>query len=158
MTLLVTSRVTPLSRYLLLVLLVACSWPVTGAELAITESTKIDFGSVVDRNGTVSLGLADAIVFDPFAIHVGDPVTTGEFLITGDPFATFSLSISGSTVGGLGIGTFETNEGTPPLLNVSLNATGQLDLRLGANLTVDSAQVLPAPNQPLLFTITINYN
>jgi hypothetical protein len=131
---------------------------VTGAELAISESTEIDFGSVVDRDGSVSLGLADAIVFDPFSIHVGDPVTTGEFLITGDPFATFSLSVSGSTIGGLGIGTFETSEGTPPLLNVSLNATGQLDLRLGANLTVDSAQVLPAPDQPLLFTITINYN
>jgi len=132
--------------------------PVAGADLAISESTELDFGSVVDRDGSVSLGLADNIIFDPFSIHVGDPVATGEFLITGDPFATFTLSVSGSTIGGLGIGSFDTSEGPPPLLNVSLNAVGQLDLRLGADLTVNSAQVLPAPDQPLLFTITIDYN
>ncbi len=147
------------SRLAAVAFLALCAvWPATGAELGISETVELDFGAVVDRDGSVILGLGDTIVFDPFSIHVGNAVSTGHYLITGDPFATFSLSITGSTVGGLSIGSFETTEGTPPLLNVALGLSGQLDLGLGGTLTVNSGQAAPGNDQPLLFTITVNYN
>lgn len=133
-------------------------WTADGAELAITETTELDFGAVVDRNGAVTLGLADAIISDPFGIHVGGVVTTGVYHITGDPFATFSLSVVGATVGGLSISNFNTSEGVPPLLNVALGISGSLDLRLGARATINSAQVNPGLDQPLFYTIIVNYN
>ncbi len=143
---------------LIALVILSSPWSVSGAPLTILETAELDFGSVVDQNGTVTLGLADSITFDPFGIHVGSPVTTGHYLISGDPFSTLSLSIVGSTVAGLSIGTFMTSEGPPPLLNASLDINGELDLSLGANVSVNSAQVAPGANQPLLFTITVNYN
>jgi hypothetical protein len=143
---------------LLALLVFLAPLPLTGAPLTIMESVELDFGTVVDRNGVVQLGLSDNVLFDPFGIHVGDPVSTGHYLISGDPFATISLSITGSTVSGLSIGSFITSEGTPPLLHAALDITGELDLSLGATVSVNSAQVVPGAGQPLLFTITVNYN
>jgi hypothetical protein len=132
--------------------------PLCGAPLSIVESVELDFGTVVDEDGSVTIGLTDTVTLDPFGIHVGDPVTTGHYLIGGDPFATVSLSIVGSTVAGLSVGSFETSEGTPPLLNAALDITGELDLSIGATVTVNSAQAVPGDSQSLLFTITVNYN
>jgi len=152
------SSVTTWPLRTLLAWLLVCPWPAHGAELTIAEISELDFGSVVDRSGNVSVGLNNDVIFDPFNIHVGNPVTTGIFHITGDPFSTFSISVIGSTISGLSIGSFNTSEGSPPVLNASLNALGQLDLRLGADVTVNSAQATPGLNQPLLFTIIMNYN
>jgi len=143
---------------LLALVLVLAPLSVSGAPLSILESVELDFGTVVDENGAVTIGLADAVTLDPFGIHVGDPVTTGHYLIGGDPFATVSLTITGSTVNGLSVGSFETSEGTPPLLNAALDISGELDLSIGATVTVNSAQVVPGDSQSLLFTITVNYN
>ncbi|MCB1150740.1 DUF4402 domain-containing protein [bacterium] len=151
-------------QYLGIILLLLCSglWglPPTaaGAELAISETTELDFGAVVDRNGAVTIGLSDNVIFDPFGIHVGGTVSTGVYRITGDPFATFSLSVVGTSIGGLSIDSFNTSEGTPPLLNVALGITGSLDLRLSGRVTVNSAQANPGLNQPLFYTISVNYN
>lgn len=133
-------------------------WTADGAELAISESTELDFGAVVDRNGAVTVGLNDDVIFDPFGIHVGGVVTTGVYRITGDPFATFSLAVIGTTANGLSVDGFNTSEGAPPLLNVALGIAGSLDLRLGGRVTVNSAQAAPGLDQPLFYTITINYN
>jgi len=141
---------------LLLALLQAI--PAGGADLSIFETVELDFGSVVDGDGSVVLGLADAITSDPADIHVAGPVATGRYTITGDPFAAFSLSIAGFTAAGLNIGDFETSEGTPPLLSVALDGSGELDLSLGATLTVDSNVAAPGLNQPLIYIITIDYN
>lgn len=132
--------------------------PAGGADLSIIETVNLDFGSVVDDNGTVVLGLGDAIIADPDGIHVAGPVATGRYTISGDPFAAFSLSIAGFTAAGLTIGTFETSEGTPPLLSVALDGSGELDISLGATLTVDSGVSAPGLNQPLIYIITIDYN
>jgi hypothetical protein len=132
--------------------------PAGGAELSIIETVKLDFGAVVDSDGTVVLGLADAIISDPSGIHVGTPVATAQFTITGDPFAAFSLSVVGYSAAGLGVSDFDTSEGTPPLLSVALDGAGELDLRLGATLTVESSIAAPGINQPLIYVITINYN
>lgn len=152
------TRAGRLSIALLALLVLSTPLPLTGAPLSILESVELDFGTVVDEDGLVQLGLTDDVMFDPFGIHVGDPVSTGHYMISGDPFATISLTITGSTVSGLSIGSFVTSEGTPPLLNAALDITGQLDLSLGATVSVNSAQVTPGTGQPLLFTIIVDYN
>ena len=132
--------------------------PARGLELSILETIELDFGAVVDQSGAVRLGLSDAIVSDPSGIHVGTPVSTGQYEITGDPFAVFSLSILGSTADGLTISDFTTSEGTPPLLAVVLDGTGNKDIRLGATLTVEESSASPGLDQALAYTITIDYN
>lgn len=132
--------------------------PVCGVDLSILETVQLDFGAVIDNNGAVVLGLGDAITADPAGIHVGSISTTGQYMISGDPFAVFSLSILGSTASGLTIGDFVTSEGAPPLLAVALDGSGAIDIRLGATLTVDSGTAAPGLDQPLSYVITINYN
>jgi hypothetical protein len=152
-------RSTP-SRYALgVVLVLLCQvGPASGVDLSILETIELDFGAVLDSNGAVVLGLGDAITADPAGIHVGSIATTGEYMITGDPFAVFSLSILGSSASGLTINDFETSEGTPPLLSVVLNGAGEIDIRMGATLTVDEGLAEPGIDQPLTYTISINYN
>ncbi len=132
--------------------------PAAGAQLAVSEVVELSFGSVVDMDGTITLGLADAIVSDANAIHMGGNVATGQYEITGDPFATISITFAGSTGNGLSIYQFDTDQGTPPLSGISLDADGRLLLRIGATLTVDAAQCTPGLGQALPFTITVNYD
>jgi len=132
--------------------------PASGVDLSIIETVALDFGAIIDDDGVVVLGLADAITADPAGIHVGGAVFTGQYTISGDPFAAFSLSIVGSTAAGLTIDTFTTSEGVPPLLSVALNGGGELDLRLGATLTIDSGVAAPGLDQLLSYVITIDYN
>ena len=144
--------------FLAALLLVGFVSPVRGANLNITETVELDFGAVVDGNGAVTIGLADNVIFDPAGIHVGGPVSSGLFRITGDAFAAFSLLITGSTAGGLTIDSFNTSQGVPPLLSVALPLSGAINLRVGARLTVDSAAATPGIDQPLSFTIIVDYN
>jgi len=131
---------------------------VAGAQLAVSETVELSFGSVVDQDGTITLGLSDVIVSDPNLIHMGGAVATGQYEITGDPFATIDLQFSGSTANGLSIYQFDTDQGTPPLSGLSLDGDGRLLLRVGATLTIDSAQCTPGNGQALPFIITVNYN
>lgn len=141
-----------------LLLLVGTSSPVHGAELNITETAKLDFGAVVDRNGSVTVGLSDNVLSDPAGIHVGGVVNSGRFRITGDAFAAFSLLITSADSGGLSLDAFNTSRGTPPLLSVAIPLSGFIDLAVGARLTVDAAAATPGFDQPLSFTIIIDYN
>ena len=142
---------------LVLVVLIQAG-PAGGVDLSIVETVELDFGAVIDGDGAVVRGRADAITADPAGIHVGGAVFTGQYTISGDPFAAFSLSIVGSTAAGLTIDLFDTSEGIPPLLSVALNGVGELDLSLGATLTVDSGTTTPGYDQTLTYVITIDYN
>lgn len=132
--------------------------PVCGVDLSIVETVTMDFGAVLDDDGAVVLGLADAITADPAGIHVGGAVFSGQYTISGDPFAAFSLSVAGSSASGLTLDTFVTSEGVPPLLSVALNGFGEMDLQMGATLTVDEVSAAPGLDQPLSYTITVDYN
>jgi len=146
------------SVWVLIVVLLCRAGPVCGVDLSIIETIELDFGAVLDADGAIVLGLGDAITSDPSSIHVGSTTITGQYMISGDPFAVFSLSIMGSTASGLTIDDFETSEGTPPLLAVVLDGTGEIDIRMGATLTVNEGSAAPGIDQPLSYTITINYN
>jgi len=139
-------------------LLLALVAPAGGADLAILETVQMDFGAVLDQNGSLTLGVNDNLVADPDGIHAGGVLTSGRFLITGDPFAAFSLDIAGSELDGLGLGDFDTSLGQPPVLNAALNGLGQLTVRFGAELTVQASRAEPGLDHLLAYTISINYN
>lgn len=139
-------------------LVVALAAPASGADLGIVETVQMDFGAVLDRNGSLTLGLSDNLVADPAGIHAGGVLMSGRFLITGDPFAAFSLDIVGSDSDGLILNSFNTTSGQPPVLNAVLNGLGQLTVRFGAVLTVQSSRADPGLDHLLSYTISVNYN
>lgn len=141
-----------------MLLVVALAAPVCGADLDIVETIQMDFGAVLDQNGALTLGINDNLVADPSGIHAGGVLRSGRFLITGDPFAAFSLDISGSNVDGLILNSFNTSAGQPPVLNAVLNGLGQLTVRFGAVLTVQSSRAEPGLDHLLSYTISVNYN
>jgi hypothetical protein len=124
--------------------------------LTVTESTELDFGEVSDNDGTVTLSLADTISSDPSGIHAGGTVASGEYTITGEPKATVSVVLAGSTTNGLTIDHFATSE--PDLSSVSLGPGGFVVLTIGADLTISAAVAADGSDQPLEFTISVAYN
>ncbi len=145
--------------FLLPVLVViALAAPAGGAELDIVETVQMDFGAVLDQNGALTLGINDNLVADPSGIQAGGVMLSGRFLITGDPFAAFSLDINGSSLDGLSLDNFNTSSGHPPVLNAVLNGLGQLTVRFGAVLTVQSSRAEPGLDHFLAYTVSVNYN
>lgn len=136
----------------------ALASPAGSADLDIIETVQMDFGAVLDQNGSLTLGINDNLVADPAGIHAGGVLSSGRFLITGDPFAAFGLDIVGSELDGLGIADFNTSAGQPPVLNAVLNGLGQLTVRFGAVLTVQAARAEPGLDHFLAYTISVNYN
>ena len=124
--------------------------------LGLSENTQLDFGAVVDEDGTITLDLSDSISSDPAGISMGGTIASGDYTCTGSPDATVSVTLTGSSSAGLTIGNFTSSE--PDLMSVSLGPLGSKDLTLGADLTVDSASASPGLDQPLDFTVTVNYN
>lgn len=125
------------------------------AALTVFETIEIDFGTVTDNDGTITLDLADTIN-DPSGIYVAsDPATTGDYLLGGESGQTVAIVLTGSTTNGLTIGNFTTSEAD--LNNVTLTG-GSISLLIGADLTVASGTATAGPNQPLNFTIGITYN
>ncbi len=124
--------------------------------LGLSETTELDFGTVADNDGTITLDLSDSISSDPGGISVGGAIASGVYTCTGSPNATVSVTLTGSTSAGLTIGNFTSSE--PDLFAVSLGGSGSKDLTLGADLTVNSASAAPGLDQALSFTITVNYN
>lgn len=136
----------------------ALASPAGSADLDVVETVQMDFGAVLDQNGSLTLGINDNLVADPAGIHAGGVLSSGRFLITGDPFAAFSLDIVGSELDGLGIAAFNTSSGQPPVLNAVLNGLGQLTIRFGAVLTVQASRAEPGLDHLLAYTISVNYN
>ncbi len=126
------------------------------AALAVAETTELDFGSVTDNNGTVTLNTSDVISSDPSSIHVGGTVASGDYTITGEANLIVTVVLTGSAASGLTIDTFTTNQGD--LTSVNLGAGGSVVVTIGADLTVASATAAPGANQALNFTIGVTYN
>lgn len=128
------------------------------AQLSILETVELDFGAVVDLNGSVVLDLYDTISSDPSGIHVGGLVSSGVYTIQGDALRTIDINITAQNSNGLNLSNFTTSEGSPPVLNAALDALGELDLTIGATLTVNSSVAAPGSNQALAYTFVVNYN
>ncbi len=128
------------------------------AAVSVVSDQQMDFGQVADHNGSVILGLADAIISDPSLIHYGGSPYSAICTITGDPSTAVDVSISAVAANGLSLSTFTSTEGNIPLIAVNLDGTGELVLTIGATLTVDSAQANIGAGQNISYTITTTYN
>ena len=124
--------------------------------IGLSETIELDFGVVVDADGTIRLGLADSIISDPSGISVGGSIASGVYTFTGTPNAIVSASLSGSSSAGLTLGNFTSAEAD--LGTISLGPSGSHDVTLGADLTVAGASAAPGSNQLLPFTISVSYN
>ncbi len=137
----------------------AADFPETGvvdvfAALLVTEDFGIDFGTVSDNDGTVTLNLADTISLDPSGIAVPDAsVNSGDFTITGEVGAAVGIDIAGSITAGLEILNFTTDLGVLPLAGQVLPVT----MIVGADLTVDSGTAVAGPGQLLNYTVSVTY-
>ena len=127
------------------------------AALGVAETTEMDFGTVSNNDGTVTLGTGDSITANPQLIHVtSSTVFTGDYTISGEANATVAVALTGSATAGLTIDTFTTDQGD--LNNVPLGGGGSVVLAIGADLTVDSGTASPGTDLPLNFTLGITYN
>jgi len=128
--------------------------------LSVAETTELDFGAVIDADGTITLDTNNAIVSDPNGISQGGSVASGVYTVNGQPSTAIDVDIAASNANGLNLSNFTTTlgGGTFPLVGVLIDGTGNLDIPLGADLTVVSGTAAPGTNQALNFTITVTYN
>lgn len=128
------------------------------AEVSITTDQQMDFGQLADKDGSVTLGLADTITSDPNIIHYGGSPYSGIYTLTGDPDTLVDISATSNASNGFSLGSFVSNEGGLPLVGVTLNGGGFLVLTVGATLTLDSGTAAVGSGQSIAFTITSTYN
>lgn len=128
--------------------------------LAVAETVEMDFGAVIDADGTVTLDTSDTIAADPAGIHQGGTVASGVYTVTGQPSTAVDVDIAPQNANGLLLSNFTTDAGGGvfPLVGVMIDGVGDLAMALGADLTVQSGVAAPGANQPLAFTITVTYN
>ncbi|MBU0743680.1 DUF4402 domain-containing protein [bacterium] len=128
--------------------------------LTVAETVEMDFGAVIDADGTVTLDVTDTIASDPNGIHQGGTVASGLYTINGQPSTAIDVSISAQNANGLLLSNFTTDAGGGvfPLVGVLIDGVGNLAMALGADLQVQSGVAAPGANQPLNFTITVTYN
>jgi hypothetical protein len=127
------------------------------AELSVHQVWAMHFGSLCDNDGSVTLGVADAIIDDPDNLVYGGTPQSGVILFTGDAFAALTVDISGSAGDGFVLSDFATNQGAPPLAGLTLDDTGQLTLVVGARLQLDSSQIGSGSGQSVGWTISAVY-
>jgi hypothetical protein len=128
--------------------------------LSVVETVEMDFGAVIDADGTVTLDTSDTIASDPGAIHQGGTVASGVYTISGQPSTAVDVSITPANANGLLLSNFTTDVGGGvfPLVGVMIDGLGNLAMSLGADLQVQSGTAAPGANQPLNFTIAVTYN
>lgn len=119
---------------------------------------QMDFGQIADRDGSIVLGLGDAITSDPSFIHYGGDPYSAIYTITGDPNTAVDITISTAGVNGLSLSNFTSSEGPIPLISVNLDGTGELVLTVGATLSIDATTASRGPGQTIAYTITTTYN
>lgn len=128
------------------------------AEVSISTDQQMDFGQLADKDGTITLGLADTITSDPNIIHYGGSPYSGIYTLTGDPDTLVDISVNTSANNGFSLSDFVSSEGNLPLIGATLNAGGFLVLTLGASLTLDATTAVVGSGQSIAFTITSTYN
>ena len=123
--------------------------------LAVAETTELDFGTVSDNDGTITLDLADGIT-DPSGIHAGGTVASGVYTITGQSGNVVTVVLTaGAMPAGLDMDNFTTSEADLALVTLT---GGTLALTIGADLTVTAASAVVGADQVLAFTIGVTYN
>ncbi len=124
--------------------------------LAVAETTELDFGTVSDNDGTITLDLADTISVDANGISAGGSIASGVYTITGQSGNVVTVVLTaGAMPAGLDMDNFTTSEAD--LANVTLTG-GTLALTIGADLTVTAASAVVGADQVLAFTIGVTYN
>ncbi len=123
--------------------------------LAVAETTELDFGTVSDNDGTITLDLVDGIT-DPSGIHAGGTVASGVYTITGQSGNVVTVVLTaGAMPAGLDMDNFTTSEADLALVTLT---GGTLALTIGADLTVTAASAAVGADQLLAFTIGVTYN
>lgn len=124
--------------------------------LAVAETTELDFGTVSDNDGTITLDLADTISVDANGISAGGTIASGVYTITGQSGNVVTVVLTaGAMPAGLALTNFTASEGD--LANVTLTG-GTLALTIGADLTVTAASAVVGADQVLAFTVGVTYN
>jgi len=128
--------------------------------LAVAETVELDFGAVIDADGTITLDTTDTIASDPAGIHQGGTVASGVYTVTGQPSTAIDVDIAPTNANGLLLSNFTTDVGGGvfPLVAVMIDGVGDLAMTIGADLEVQSGTAAPGANQNLDFTITVTYN
>ncbi|MCH6561610.1 MAG: DUF4402 domain-containing protein [Myxococcales bacterium] len=147
-------RTVCLKQLLLVLALSAGLCDLARANLSVSESTVLDFGTVVDGSGMVRLGLSDSITSDSSGIHLGGSVQSGVYVITGTANCSVKVTLTGSTASGLQI---DSLTGSGNLNKWPLGGSGSATLTVGANLTVDDTAASPGADQALVFTFGVVY-
>lgn len=132
--------------------------PRRDAEVTISTDQQMDFGQLADKDGSVTLGLADTIVADPDHMAYGGSPYSGIYTITGDPNTAVEIQFIANPSNGFTLSSFVTSEGSGNPISATLNGAGQLVLTVGATLTLNAAQVSVGSGQSISFTITSTYN
>jgi hypothetical protein len=128
--------------------------------LTVAETVEMDFGAVIDADGTVTLDLLDTIAADPNNIHQGGTVASGVFTFTGSATQAVDIDLTAANANGLLLSNFTTDlgGGVFPLVAETFDGAGNLVMTVGGDLEVQSGVATEGENQSLNFTVTINYN
>jgi hypothetical protein len=125
--------------------------------LAVYQVYAMFFGTLVDNDGYVVLGTADAITQDPDHLVYGGVPQSAQIRLDGDPFVAVSVDITPGTATGFTLSSFETDYGTPPLSGLTLDATGNLTLHLGARLQLSASSLSVGSGQQIGYTVSAVY-
>ena len=124
--------------------------------LAVAETTELDFGTVSDNDGTITLDLADTISVDANGISAGGTIASGVYTVSGKDGNVVTVVLTvGAMPPGLLLANFTTSEAD--LANVTLTG-GNAAITIGADLTVTAAAAGLGDDQVLAFTVGVTYN
>ena len=143
----------------------AIDFPLTGvvdvfANLSVTEVTQMDFGIVLDRDGSVTLDLADNVADGGNDVYAGGTPASGDYQIAGEAGQVVNLTLESATgFTGLAMSNFTVNAGAGAATFPTTGTLtgGTLDIIVGADLTVTAADATPSVDQSLSFTIGVAY-
>ena len=129
-------------------------------DVAISETAQMDFGVVLDRDGTVTLNLSDAIVDGGNDVAAGGTPHSGGYQISGETGSIVDITLVSSS-GGTGLAmtnfTVDAGSGATTFPTTATLSGGNANMVVGADLTVTAASAAPGANQALTFTIGVTY-
>lgn len=128
------------------------------APISITSLVDLHFGDIVpaDSAGSVELTPAGARSSSGVTLGSGDDVTVATFSVSGDPDATFAITLPvSSTLTGPGDSMTVDEYSSSPETGL-LDSSGDATLAVGATLNVGASQVAGAYTG--IFDVTVAYN
>jgi hypothetical protein len=127
------------------------------AEVAIYQDLAMHFGTLCDNDGYVVLGTGDTIVQDPNHLVYGGSPQSAQIRLTGDANRAVGVTVAAGSTTGFTLSNFDSDKGVLPLSSLSLDASGNLTLHLGARLQVFASSVNPGSDQQIGYTISVTY-